>query len=186
MTITIADQRVKRIDYRIDGTGAFAATGTLPTTDPRTGLPMANPNIALGKVTPGTHAVAVQYVDLADKVNGPFELSFDTETAGVQFGKMALEQTSGAWVAVQANGGRSLVYFTQLLSFRSALKEIRYSFDDEHLDQRFPFKPVEPGKSPFEVGDGPLYLEAPKGLRFVAVQLVYADGSISAVKQFTP
>ncbi|HEV7730664.1 MAG TPA: hypothetical protein VGR62_00815 [Candidatus Binatia bacterium] len=186
LTLGFADTRVKDIAYRIDGHGDFVSTGVLAMNDPQTGQPMPNPNVPLGKVAPGAHTIDVRYVDLAGATNGPFTLPFDTGTADVKFGKMALEQTSGAWLSVQPNGTASLVYFTQLLSFRSALREIRYSFDSEALDQTFPFTPVAPGGNAFEVGDGPLYLEAPKTLRFVAVQLVYADGTRSAMKTFTP
>ncbi len=186
LTLGFADARVKDIAYRIDGRGDFVSTGVLAMNDPQTGGPMPNPNVALGKVAAGPHTIDVRYVDLAGATNGPFTLPFDTGAADVKFGKMALEQTSGAWLSVQTNDTAALVYFTQLLSFRGALREIRYSFDSEALDRTFPFAPVTPGASAFEVGDGPLYLEAPKTLRFVAVQLVYADGTQSAVKTFTP
>lgn len=39
--------------------------------------------------------------------------------------------------------GKRIAYFTTLLSFTAAFKEIRYSFDSEALDRQFPFEPGE-------------------------------------------
>lgn len=180
INLGFADYKIKGIEYRLDGQGEFKSTGFLNMTSPHTGLPMPNPGIMSMELTPGEHVVEVRYTDMADQLNGPFKLRMHTAEEALKGGKAMLAQTETSWLSVQ--GGN--VYFTHVLSYRGILKTIRYSFDSEKLDQDFPFEAPKAGEGPYGVGEGLLYLKAPEGLRFVAVQLTFVDGSQSEVKKF--
>jgi hypothetical protein len=142
--------------------------------------------VSVGKLAPGTYAMEVRYVDIADKTNGPFKVSFDTEAATLAFGKQVLGSLVNSWISLREYDGKLLCYFTTLLSYRSSLKSIRYSVDSEALDQRFPFHPPKPGQSPYEINtDDTVYLTLPTTTKSVSVQLEYADGTLSEVKTFS-
>ena len=145
---------------------------------------MPNLSISVGKVAAGDHTMEVRYVDMADHWNGPFTVSFNTASATLAFGKQVLNQLTGSWVSLRDLNGQTFCYFTTLLSYRNSLKQIRYSLDSEALDRTFPFKPVKDGQNPFEIGNETLYLSLPKKVQFVAVQLEFADGTLSDVKKF--
>lgn len=180
LTLGFTDYKIKGVEYRLDGQGDFTSTGFLPTTSPQTGLPMPNPSIPIPFPTPGEHKLEVRYTDMADKVNGPYTLTFNTNDAALKEGKNMLALTATSWVSVQ-NGN---IYFTQILTQRGILKTIAYSLNSDALDQSFPFDPPKPGEGPYTVGDKIPYIPAPAGLQYVAVQLTFSDGSKSDVKKF--
>jgi Cytochrome oxidase complex assembly protein 1 len=94
-----------------------------------------------------------------------------------------LAMTRGNWVSFRNFNGRMLIYFTHLVVYRGALAEIRYSVDDDSLSQSFPIEPATALFSPIG-GDTQLYLEASPDVRFVAVQVVFKDGTRSPVERF--
>ena len=184
ITFGIADFKVKKIEYRLDGEGEFKDTGPGTAANPQTGLPMPNPFFSAGNLTPGEHVVEVRYTDMTDKVNGPYKLTFDTNTAAVAMAKQVLNQLAPEWLVFRDYDGKTLLYFTSLLSYRGSLKSIRYSLDGDVLDKAFPFKPPAPGEGAYTVGDGLPYIEVPKATKSACVQLEYADGTLSEKKTF--
>lgn len=181
LTLGFADYKIKNVEYKLDGAGDFKSTGFSNTMNPQTGLPMPSQTIFVATLAPGDHTLEVRYTDMTDKVNGPFVLKLNTAEAAMKAGKAMLDMTVTSWLSIQ-NGN---VYFTGLLSHRGILKSICYSFDSEKLDQELPFSPPKPGEGPYEVGDGPIYLKAPAGLKFVALQLTFVDGTQSEVKTYS-
>lgn len=180
ITLGFADYKIKNVEYRLDGQGEFKSTGFNNMNNPQTGLPMPNQTIMSDTLSPGMHTVEVRYTDMADKVNGPYKLTLNTAEEALKSGKAMMMMSITSWLSVQ-NGN---VYFTGVLSYRHILKSIRYSFDSEKLDQEFPFSPPKPGEGPYTVGDGLPYLKAPEGLKYVALQLTFIDGSQSEVKKY--
>jgi hypothetical protein len=80
----------------------------------------------------------------------------------------------GQWVEGRDFNGRRLLYFTSVLTNANVLEEIRYGFDDAPLDQTVRFRPRD------ELGilnDDELYRDIPFAVRFVNVQLTFADGT---------
>lgn len=181
LTLGFADYKIKNVEYKLDGAGEFKSTGFSNTTNPQTGLPMPSQTIFVATLASGDHTLEVRYTDMTDKMNGPFVLKLNTADAAMKAGKAMLDMTATSWLSIQ-NGN---VYFSGLLSHRGILKSIRYSFDNESLDKEFPFSPPKPGEGPFEVGDGLIYLKAPDGLKFVALQLTFVDGTKSEVKKYS-
>lgn len=89
-----------------------------------------------------------------------------------------LQATKGAWVAVREYDGQDLVYFTQLLSWRCGLSEIRYGLNGAPAQTVFPMEPCYDGTAmPNAVKSDAIYLRAPLGaVQAITVQLIYDDG----------
>jgi hypothetical protein len=172
---TLTDFKAKELFYRLDGKGDFQSTGHLPNTNAQTGLPMVNSYVPLPNLPPGEHAVEVKYVDKNDKTNGPYNLKFSTEQQQMAQSKMVLNMTSGSWLAFRDYEGRVLLYFTHLMTHRAVIKEIRYSLDNDSLDQIF--KPM------FIGGQELPYLYVPKTTQFASVQITFTDGTKSKVEK---
>ncbi len=181
LTLGFADYKIKNVEYKLDGAGEFKPTGFANMTNPQTGLPMPSQTIMVATLAPGEHTLEVRYTDMTDKMNGPFVLKLNTAEAALKAGKAMLDLSATSWVSIQQGN----VYFTGVLTHRGILKSIRYSFDSEKLDQEFPFSPPKPGEGPYEIGEGLPYLKAPDGLKFVALQLTFVDGTQSEVKKYS-
>jgi hypothetical protein len=65
---------VTEIQWSLVENGPFESTGFLPTFDPQTRRPMANPAIELEA---GASAIYVRYADLQGHWVGPFAVAFD-------------------------------------------------------------------------------------------------------------
>jgi hypothetical protein len=96
-----------------------------------------------------------------------------------------LGMTAGSWVMLrELEPGKVLLYFTQVLSFRIGLAEIRYGLDVDVPDRTWPFHKPD-AKDPYAFGDADvLYTEVPAATRFVTVQLTFADGTKSDVHRY--
>ncbi len=93
------------------------------------------------------------------------------------------DQTESDWVSLRPLDGGVLVYFSQLVTCRPALRSVRYGLDREVPDRDFPLPPTQ-ASWPQDDGDAVTYITAPAGLRFVSVVLTYADGHTSPVHVF--
>jgi len=93
-----------------------------------------------------------------------------------------LQATKGAWVAVREYDGQDLVYFTQLLSWRCGLSEIRYGLNGAPAETLFPMEPCYEGTTaPNAVKSDDIYLRAPLGsVQGIALQITYDDGTTEA------
>lgn len=180
VTFTLSDFKAKELFYKLDGKGDFQSTGQLPYKNAQTGLPMINTYVPLPNLAPGEHTIEVKYLDRNEKTNGPYTLKFSTADEQMAEGKMALNVTKGSWLSFRDYDGKVLLYFTQLLSYRPIIKEIRYSLNSDKLDQTFKFKPSD---KMFEVGDEPVYLSVPANSEFANVQVTYKDGTTSDVQK---
>ncbi len=186
LTFGFADYKIKKIEWRNEGDANFKETGVSTIMNSQTGLLMPNMSVSVGKLIPGDHAMEVRYVDMSDKLNGPFKVSFNTGNAELAMGKQVLGSLTNSWISLRDYDGKLLCYFTALLSYRSSLKSIRYSVDSDALDQTFPFNPPKPGQSPYEIDPkDTIYLTLPTATKSVSVQLEFADGTLSEVKKFS-
>ena len=85
------------------------------------------------------------------------------------------------WVSLRDYGGKRLAYFD--LSFKDALREIRYSFDGCALDRQFHFDRWT------DLSQPPRYTEKsdmvlPEGTSSVCVQLLFRDGEVATPRRF--
>ncbi|WP_204114900.1 hypothetical protein [Shimia biformata] len=91
--------------------------------------------------------------------------------------RMILDATKGSWVAVREYDGRDLVYLTQLLSWRCALHQIRFSVNGGEM-QVWPMAPCyadEPSVNALKEGDQ-IYVEYDLGsVQSVEIEVLYDD-----------
>jgi hypothetical protein len=176
---SLTDFKAKELFYRLDGKGEFISTGHLPYQSPQTGMPMINTFVPMPNLPPGEHTIEVKYTDKNGATNGPYTLKFSTGDQQFAQAKMSLNMVSGSWLSFRDYDGKALLYFTTLMSYRPAIKEVHYSLNSEALDQTFKFKPTD---KMFEVGDD-LYLTVPGNTEFANVQITYKDGTKSPVQK---
>jgi len=176
---SLTDFKAKELFYRLDGKGEFISTGHLPYQSPQTGMPMINTFVPMPNLPPGEHTIDVKYTDKNGATNGPYTLKFSTGDQQFAQAKMSLNMVSGSWLSFRDFDGKVLLYFTTLMSYRPAIKEVHYSLNSEALDLTFKFKPTD---KMFEVGDD-LYLTVPGNTQFANVQITYKDGTKSPVQK---
>jgi serine/threonine protein kinase len=175
-------RQIKEVLYRFDNSREFRNMGHNLTVNPETGFPLPNTYFNISSLTPGEHQLEVKYRDLGNREHGPYMLSFDTIAETAKWVRHLLERISDSsyWVSFNKN----LVYFTQLLSFKYGLKEIRYSINEPNLSSKLSFVP-SPGDSTAGISDkDQMFFELPKNAESIYVQLVYLDGTESEVKRF--
>lgn len=170
------------ISWRMGEEGSFRETGFMDTLDPRTRKRMPNPSIQLPADAPaGT--LMVRYVDITGEMQGPFPIRFDPETALVRDQRKILDMTSTSWLSFREFNGL-LVYYTHLMSYRCAIREVRIGIDSTMPDKVLKMPPCDmrdPHAIPHQAQP---YLKLPGTTKSVSVELTYRDGSISEVKTF--
>ena len=171
------------IYWRMKDVGQFVDTGKLAFNDQQTGQPMVNPSFQL----PGDAAageVEVKYVDLRGRENGPFAIAFDPNASLIASQKMMIEQTWTGWIAFDASGFRGNLYFTALTTFSCGIKEVKYSFNGAPLDKVLELPKCNPAE-PFSLpADFQPYMKVGDDVKSMSVEVTYADGTKSGVKDF--
>jgi hypothetical protein len=178
-TFGLTDFKAKELFYRLDGKGDFKSTGYQPTRNLQTGQQMVNLYVPLPNLANGEHTIEVKYTDKNERTNGPYTLKFSTAGEQLAQAKMSLNVTSNSWLEFRDYNGRLLLYFTQLMSYRPVIKEVRYSLNSDALDKTFKFKPTN---KMFEVGDD-ILITVPKNSEFATVQVTFIDGTTSSVQK---
>jgi hypothetical protein len=94
------------------------------------------------------------------------------------------------WVQFRNFADQQLIYFTALQTMHCRLSEIRYSINNDTLDQRFPLAKCDP-ELPFNLPSDDtqnwLYLSLKPGkAETIAVQAVWDDGSGSEIVVYQP
>jgi hypothetical protein len=184
VTFDIADPQVREIFYALDDEQTFVSTGFQSSRNPETGLPLPQQWIQLPGALGQKRDLSVKYIDGEGRERGPYRLQFDPKAEYVRFTKSVLGMTD--WLAFsEYPQGRLLVYFTHLISYKNAFREIRYSIDDESLAHTVTFSPDWSGRGLPGILDSDLtYVEIPISAKFVAVKLYYIDGTESELKRF--
>jgi hypothetical protein len=167
------------ISWRMGETGEFRETGFMDTLDSRTRKRMANPSIQLPADTPAT-TFEVRYIDVSGEMKGPFPIKFDPEAALIKDQRKTLDLTATSWLSF--NG--SLVYYTHLLSYRCAIREVKVGIDSTVPDTVLKLPPCNP-RAPVEIPpNAQTYLKLAPATKVVSVELTYRDGSVSEIKSF--
>jgi hypothetical protein len=172
------------IAWRMGGTGDFTDTGVLAMNDPATGKKMPNPSFMLPEGTPAG-VISVKYQDVKGRDVGPFDLPFEPGGALESSQKQLLDQFWTSWIAFDASSNRGLAYFTQMVSMRCGMKEAKYGFNGAVPDKVLEIPPCDP-KNPYAIPDGAVpYLKIADDVKSMKVQVTYADGTQSQVREFT-
>ncbi|HLJ00752.1 MAG TPA: caspase family protein [Bradyrhizobium sp.] len=170
------------ISWRMGGAGDFRETGFLDTFDSRTRRRMPNPSVEL-PADASAATIEVRYIDAFGAMQGPFPIKFDPEAALIHDQRKILELTATSWLSFREFNGL-LVYYTHLLSYRCAIREVRIGVDTTVPDQALKMPPCNM-KDPLVIpSDAKPYLKLSPSNQFVSVELTYRDGSVSEIKSF--
>jgi len=181
VVFSIADPTLG-ISWRMGDSGEFRETGFLDTLDSRTRKRMPNPSVELAADTPAA-TIEVRYVDTSGNVQGPFPIRFDPEAALIHDQRKILDMTATSWLSFREFNGL-LVYYTHLMSYRCAIREVRIGIDTAVPDQVLKMPPCDmkdPSAIPYEAKP---YLKLSPTNQFVSVELTYRDGSVSEIRSF--
>jgi hypothetical protein len=170
------------ISWRMAGAGDFRETGFIDTLDPRTRKRMPNPSVELpNDAAAGT--IEVRYVDASGDMQGPFPIKFDPEAALIRDQRKILDMTATSWLSFREFNGL-LVYYTHLVSYRCAIREVRIGIDTAVPNQVLKMPPCDM-RDPGVISAGmPLSMKLAPATQFVSVELTYRDGSVSEIKSF--
>src|SRR5579863_10318225 len=170
------------ISWRMGDGGEFRETGFLDTLDPRTRKRMPNPSVELAADAPAA-TIQVRYIDASGEMQGPFPIKFDPEAALIHDQRKILDMTATSWLSFREFNGL-LVYYTHLMSYRCAIREVRIGIDTAVPDRVLNMPPCDmkdPSSIPYEAKP---YLKLSPANQFVSVELTYRDGSVSEIKSF--
>ena len=181
VVFSIADPTLG-ISWRMGNSGDFRETGFLDALDPRTRKRMPNPSIELDADAPAT-TIEVRYIDASGEMQGPFPIRFDPETALLHDQRKILDMTATSWLSFREFNGL-LVYYTHLMSYRCAIREVRIGLDAAVPERVIPLPACNP-KDPMAIpANVTPYLKVPPATKSVSVELTYKDGSVSELKTF--
>jgi hypothetical protein len=184
VSFDIADPQVREIFYALEDGQPLVSSGFQAHRHPATGLPLPQMQVTLPGALGQPRQVSVKYTDGAGREHGPYRVQFNPQSEYVRYSKSVLGMTP--WLSFNtAAAGRPLVYFTQLISYKNAFREIRYSVDDDSLSLKLPFSADWSGRGAPAIGAGDVTnAELPPATKFVAVKLYFIDGSESELKRF--
>lgn len=170
------------ISWRMGSAGDFRETGFLDMLDPRTRKRTPNPSVELAADAPAA-TIEVRYIDASGNLQGPFPIRFDPEAALIHDQRKILDMTATSWLSFREFNGL-LVYYTHLMSYRCAIREVRIGIDTSVPDQVLKMPPCNM-KDPSTIpSDAKPYLKLSPSNQFVSVELTYRDGSVSEIKSF--
>lgn len=181
VVFSIADPTLG-ISWRMGDAGEFRETGFMDTLDPRTRKRMPNPSIELAADAPAA-TIQVRYVDTSGEVQGPFPIRFDPEAALIRDQRKILDMTATSWLSFREFNGL-LVYYTHLMSYRCAIREVRVGIDSAVPDRVLKMPPCDPRDPSVIPHEAQPYLKLAPATRSVSVELTYRDGSVSEIKSF--
>lgn len=143
---------------------------------------MPNPSIELPADAQGG-TIQVRYVDTSGDMQGPFPIRFDPEAALIRDQRKILDMTATSWLSFREFNGL-LVYYTHLMSYRCAIREVRVGIDSAVPDRVLKMPPCDPRDPSVIPHDAQPYLKLAPSTQSVSVELTYRDGSVSEIKSF--
>src|SRR3984893_17712697 len=181
VVFSIADPTLG-ISWRMGDSGEFRETGFMDILDPRTRKRMPNPSIELSADAPAA-TIQVRYIDTSGEMQGPFPIKFDPEAALIRDQRKILDMTATSWLSFREFNGL-LVYYTHLMSYRCAIREVRVGIDSAVPDKVLKMPPCDPRDPSVIPHDAQPYLKLAPSTQSVSVELTYRDGSVSETRRF--
>ena len=170
------------ISWRMADNGDFRETGFIDTLDPRTRKRMPNPSIELPPDAWPARSRSAMSTQSGD-MQGPFPIRFDPEAALIRDQRKILDMTATSWLSFREFNGL-LVYYTHLVSYRCAIREVRIGIDTSVPNQVLKMPGCDM-RDPSAISAGmPLYMKLAAGDAVHSVELTYRDGSVSEIKSF--
>ena len=168
--------------YRVGEKGEFTDPGFIDSLDQRTGARMPKTYFEM-PLDQGKTTIYVTWRDKRGEQAEVFPINFDPTGALAGEEKATLEQFWTSWIAFREFQGMK-VYFSQLITYRCAIHEVRYGYNDGPTDKIFalpPCDPADPHSVPYEAK---IYMNVPPKTASMSVQLTYVDGTKSATRSF--
>jgi hypothetical protein len=178
---SIADPTIG-ISWRLGETGDFKETGFMDALDQRTRKRIPNSSAQLDADTKA-QTIYVRYIDVNGDLKGPFPIRFDPDAAIVRDQRKILDMTASSWLSFREFNGL-LVYYTHLVSYRCAIRQVRIGIDSTVPDKVIQLPPCdmkEPHAIPHNVSP---YLKLPPNTKSVSVELTFKDGSLSELRNY--
>ena len=183
LNVSIAEV-AKEILFSFSQEGPFKSTGLMDYIDPRTGENMPNPMIQM-PLDAKEQDIYVSYKDLRDDMKGPYVVNFDPQRFLINAKVNQLKMTRNSWLSSKdQSDGRHIVYFSHLNSGRCGIKAVKFSVDNEKLDKQLKLPDCDP-LNPYAV-QGDTYFHLSNTPEFIAVQITFADGTLSEIVKFKP
>src|SRR5262249_43274834 len=121
--------------YRIGDNGDFTDAGLLDALDERTGARMPKTSFEMAP-DQGKTTIYVTWRDKRGEQADIVPITFDPTVALADEQKKILDQFWTSWIAFREWQGLT-VYFTQVISYRCAIKEVHYGLGDGPVDKVF-------------------------------------------------
>jgi hypothetical protein len=115
---------------------------------------------------------------------GPWDFTLDPGIETARGDKSIMEMTKPAWISLRDFNGETLLYFTQMMSWRGGISRIFYGLDKEQPDTELKFPPHQGIGTASISEDVPTYIKIPFKVKFVTVRVVYFDQTESEVVRF--
>jgi len=168
--------------YRVGDKGDFTDAGLLDVLDQRTGGRMPKTYFEMAP-DQGKTTIYVTWRDKRGEQAEVVPINFDPTAALAEEQKKLLEQFWTGWIAFREWQGMT-VYFTHLVTYRCAIRQVRYGFGDGPVDRIFKLPPCD-GADPHSVPENAtLYMKVPPKTASMQVQLTYVDGTQSPARSF--
>jgi hypothetical protein len=168
--------------YRIGEKGEFTDAGLLDALDQRTGTREPKTSFEMAP-DQGKTTIYVTWRDKRGEQADIAPIYFDPTAALADEQKKILDQFWTSWIAFREYNGM-LVYFTQLVTYRCAIKEVRYGLGDGPVDKVFKLPPCDPTDPNGTPENATLYMKVPPKTASMQVQLTYVDGTQSPTRSF--
>ena len=168
--------------YRIGDNGDFTDAGLLDALDERTGARMPKTSFEMAP-DQGKTTIYVTWRDKHGEQADIVPITFDPTVALADEQKKILDQFWTSWIAFREWQGLT-VYFTQVISYRCAIKEVHYGLGDGPVDKVFKLPPCDPADPNGAPEGATLYMKVPTKTPSMRVQLTYVDGTQSPVRSF--
>ncbi len=179
-TVTISEQASK-IQWRPEG-GTFKEVKPLGPKNQMMAMAQMMFPVAKGKKF---LKIEVQYENSRGEVVGPYAFEHHLEKGISEEARKYLEMIRYQAVQAQNNPGNEserLLYFSNLLMYRVALKEIRYGFDTEVPDRDYKFPSADQNFAPIpDEFMNNVAVKVPKGAQSAVIQWTYLNGEKSEV-----
>lgn len=159
--------------YAIDDEN-FVSTGLQPVVDVRSGKPFPVSTIAIPP-SDRPSSIQVKYVDLRGRDRGPFDVLFDPKTEELKSVKRILHQVRHSWLEFGGGDNSGKLYFTPLCAYQNVISKVSYGFNVEQPNTAHTLPDPQSGSM-----QG-LFIDHPRDVQYVVVQLVFSDQSKSEV-----
>jgi hypothetical protein len=168
VVFSIADPTLG-ISWRLGEAGDFRETGFMDTLDPRTRKRMPNPSIELPADAPAADDPGALCRHQSANCRARSR-SASTRSRLIRDQRKILDMTATSWLSFREFNGL-LVYYTHLMSYRCAIREVRVGIDSTVPDKVLKMPPCDPRDPSVIPHDATPYLKLAPQTRSVSVEL---------------